>query len=92
MWSLKIHEKSPLLGLGTGLAWSQVAGSVGGRESRLVRCNPANNPTLSKAWKITWNKKLLGAKGIATRNKKLLGAKGIATRSKDATRGSWPYY
>ena len=27
-------------------------------------------------------------------NKKLLGAKGIATRSKDATRarGSWPYY
>ena len=27
-----------------------------------------------------------------SRNKKLLGAKGIATRSKDATRGSWPYY
>ena len=27
-----------------------------------------------------------------TRNKKLLGAKGIATGSKDATRGSWPYY
>ena len=25
-------------------------------------------------------------------NKKLLVAKGIATRSKDATRGSWPYY
>ena len=24
--------------------------------------------------------------------KKLLGAKGIATRSKNATRGSWPYY
>ena len=29
---------------------------------------------------------------IAIRSKKLLGAKGIATRSKDATRGSWPYY
>ena len=38
------------------------------------------------------NKKLLGAKGIATRNKKLLVAPGIATRNKDATRGSWPYY
>ena len=25
-------------------------------------------------------------------NKKLLGAKGIATRSKDATSRSWPYY
>ena len=25
-------------------------------------------------------------------NKKLLGAKGIATRSKDATRGSWHRY
>ena len=25
-------------------------------------------------------------------NKKLLAAKGIATRSKDATRGSWRYY
>ena len=24
--------------------------------------------------------------------KKLLGAKGIASRSKDATKGSWPYY
>ena len=24
--------------------------------------------------------------------KKLLGAKGIATKSKDATRGSWPHY
>ena len=28
----------------------------------------------------------------ATSNKKLLGAKGIATRSKDATRGSWPCF
>ena len=27
-----------------------------------------------------------------TGNKKLLGAPGIATRSKDATRGSWPDY
>ena len=35
---------------------------------------------------------LLGAPGRTTKNKKLLGAKGIATRSKDATRGSWPYY
>ena len=26
------------------------------------------------------------------RSKKLLGAKGIATRNEDATRGSWPYY
>ena len=34
---------------------------------------------------------LLVAPGL-TSNKKLLGAKGIATRSKDATRGSWPYY
>ena len=25
-------------------------------------------------------------------SKKLLGAKGIATRNKNATRGSWPYY
>ena len=32
------------------------------------------------------NKKLLGAKGIATRSKKLLGAPGLATKSKDATR------
>ena len=32
------------------------------------------------------------APGLTTRNKKLVGAKGIATRSKDATRGSWPYY
>ena len=29
---------------------------------------------------------------MAISNKKLLVAKGIATRSKDATRGSWPYY
>ena len=29
---------------------------------------------------------------ITTSSKKLLGAKGFATRSKDATRGSWPYY
>ena len=29
---------------------------------------------------------------ITTSSKKLLGAKGIATRSKNATRGSWPYY
>ena len=28
---------------------------------------------------------LLGAPGLTTSNKKLLGAKGIATRSKDAT-------
>ena len=28
---------------------------------------------------------LLGAPGLTARNKKLLGAKGIATRSKDAT-------
>ena len=31
------------------------------------------------------------APGLASRNKKLLGAKGIATGSKDATRGTWPY-
>ena len=30
---------------------------------------------------------LLGAPGLTTSNKKLLGAKGVATRSKDATRG-----
>ena len=29
---------------------------------------------------------------IASSNKKLLGAKGIATRIKDATSSSWPYY
>ena len=28
----------------------------------------------------------------ANKDKKLPGAKGIATRSKDATWGSWPYY
>ena len=32
------------------------------------------------------DKKLLGAKGIATRNKKLLGAPGRTARNKDATR------
>ena len=31
---------------------------------------------------------LLGAPGITSSNKKLLVAKGIATRSKDATRGA----
>ena len=35
---------------------------------------------------------LLWFPGLTTSNKKLLGAKGIATRSKDATKGSWPYY
>ena len=30
--------------------------------------------------------------GKMNSNKKLLGAKSIATRNKDATRGSWPYY
>ena len=35
-------------------------------------------------------RKLLRAPGRTTRNKKLLGAKGIATRSKEATRGSLP--
>ena len=35
---------------------------------------------------------LLVAPGLTNRNKKLLVAKGIATRSKDATSSSWPYY
>ena len=38
------------------------------------------------------NKKLLGAKGIATRSKDVLGAPGLTTGSKDATRGSWHRY
>ena len=47
---------------------------------------------------LSGSKKLLGAKGIATRSKRtLLGAPGLttrnnATRSKDATRGSWHRY
>ena len=33
-----------------------------------------------------------GNKCLTSSNKKLLGAKGIATRSKDAIRGSWHRY
>ena len=38
--------------------------------------------TTSRSLKLLVNKKLLGAKGIATSNKKLLGAPGIATSNK----------
>ena len=41
----------------------------------------------------SWRPSLVGWRPLyTTRNKRLLGAKGIATRSKDVSSSSWPYY
>ena len=51
-----------------------------------------SNKKLLVAKGIATRRTLLGAPGLTTSNKKLLVAKGIAIRSKNAARGSWPYY
>ena len=82
-WSLFV------LGFGTLCQGLKARGGACWRWCGVTRFSVLRFQDAGSASGIQWYLMVFGGAG---RSKKLLGAKGIATRNKDATRGSWPYY